>query len=78
MENLTDKEIEFLRGLRELTLKTGIKIAGCGCCDSPWLEKLEDKDLDLDNGYAVHVNMVSWISKSAEYYWENYSNKIVK
>ena len=32
------KKIEaFLNELTELTLKYGIGVGGCGCCNSPWL-----------------------------------------
>lgn len=31
----------FLQDLAELTKKHGIKIDGCGCCGSPWLEDNE-------------------------------------
>jgi hypothetical protein len=27
---------EFLDGLTELSLKTGVTIGGCGCCGSPY------------------------------------------
>lgn len=30
---------QFLRGLAALTRKTGVEIAGCGCCGSPRLQE---------------------------------------
>lgn len=35
---MSEEEIEFLRGLDELSRRTGVIIAGCGCCGSPSLE----------------------------------------
>lgn len=35
---------EFLAGLTELSKKTGISLASCGCCGSPWLEHVLDFD----------------------------------
>ena len=44
MENLK----MFLKELSALTKKYGIKICGCGCCGSPWVEDINTKDM-LDN-----------------------------
>lgn len=33
---------DFLNELSELTIKYGIAIGGCGCCDSPWLEEIKN------------------------------------
>jgi len=38
---MTQKQEEFLKGLEELTKKTGLKILSCGCCDSMILTKIE-------------------------------------
>jgi len=43
MEN---KIREFIKGLDELSAKTGIAIGGCGCCGSPLIrEKKENTNL---------------------------------
>jgi len=41
-----DKKIKrkFLKKLTELTRKTGIGISGCGCCGSPYLFEIRDKE----------------------------------
>ena len=40
-ESLTKEERMFVEGLKKLTNKTGLAIAGCGCCGSPFLLKAE-------------------------------------
>lgn len=39
MENKT----EFLQKLKQLTLKYGIIVDGCGCCGSPFLNEIDSK-----------------------------------
>lgn len=41
-----DALTDFLRDLRELALKHGVKVGGCGCCGSPVLLELEDEEWD--------------------------------
>lgn len=36
---MTDNMRNFLDGLTKLTMETGIMIAGCGCCGSPYLSE---------------------------------------
>ena len=33
--------LEFLEGLKELSRKTGVTMSSCGCCDSPFLERIK-------------------------------------
>ena len=41
MEEAYIKKVKcFLNELSELTRKYGIKIDGCGCCGSPWIEDI--------------------------------------
>lgn len=42
-DKMTDREINFLDELAELTKKYNIKICGCGCCGSPYLEDLTNE-----------------------------------
>lgn len=50
MARPSDEQItEFLRGLAELTRRTGVEVGGCGCCGSPFLTPLEDEC----SGYSV-------------------------
>jgi len=52
MENKVE---EFLDELTKLTYKCGIKIAGCGCCGSPYLcpiNKEEKFKYSVCNDYA--------------------------
>ena len=37
-----DRE-KFLQGYRELVRLTGVTVAGCGCCGSPWLDETHDE-----------------------------------
>ena len=39
------KVIEFLREYEKLCRKYGLELAGCGCCGSPWVAKIEETDL---------------------------------
>jgi hypothetical protein len=50
---MNENQIQFLLGLRELTLKYGIAISGCGCCGSPYL--CEEKIVDTSDlgGYVA-------------------------
>jgi len=44
---LTKEQVEkFLEELTELSKKHGVTIWGCGCCGSPWLEKLVPEEAD--------------------------------
>ena len=74
-----EKVEEFLIGLEKLTRKTGIEIAGCGCCDSPYLI---DATISGDSsGYAYGVDgedRLSWIDPSNRIDWEKYSRLIIK
>lgn len=36
-EHRRAREAEFLEGLTALSMRTGVVVVGCGCCDSPWL-----------------------------------------
>ena len=53
---------EFLTELSALTKKYGIRIDGCGCCGSPWLEddhRQYGECLDWDNeaqAYTIYPN----------------------
>lgn len=35
---------EFLKELTELTKKHGLAIGGCGCCGSPFIYEVKDKN----------------------------------
>ena len=55
-----DEQIKkFLVGLEKLTRETGVVVKGCGCCGSPWLQKLNNtiySDVDVLNpeaGYSI-------------------------
>jgi hypothetical protein len=73
--NTETSEEQFLIGLRELTLKTGIAIGGCGCCGSPYLLVLEPVEMTDLAGYA-HTSEVRWISPADELRWKNYAKDI--
>ena len=46
-----EKTLRFLRALTALAHEYGLKIGGCGCCDSPWVKPLAEGDEHL--AYAV-------------------------
>lgn len=41
----------FLKELAELTKKYGLKIGGCGCCGSPWIQDFEGRFVYDDLNY---------------------------
>jgi hypothetical protein len=49
---MTENQVQFLLGLRELTLKYGVEIAGCGCCGSPFLCNMRLVDTSHLGGYG--------------------------
>jgi len=53
---LTDAQEEFLIGLEALTRKTGLELCGCGCCGSPYLTPLKEKNFNPTDGYSVTPN----------------------
>jgi hypothetical protein len=71
------KEAEFLRGLRELTLRTGISIGGCGCCSSPYLSHLKPEEITETSGYT-HNGEVAWLSPADSLRWDQYAKVIVR
>lgn len=72
------RRLAFMLELRELTLKHGVSIGGCGCCGSPWLN--EDADVsDERAGYCSEDGCeLLWVAPSDEYDWEHYSADIVR
>lgn len=50
---MTDSEKEFINGLNDLTRKTGVTIAGCGCCGSPYLYSTKEGI----EGYSYHYEI---------------------
>ncbi len=73
----SEAEREFLQGLRELTLKTGIAIAGCGCCGSPYLVEINKDSLtdDVRYGYGC-ADELTWISSPNQWGRENYRGNL--
>ena len=61
--NLSQQEADFLAGLTELTLKTGVVIDGCGCCGSPYLLS-NAEDLARGNRYGYVRGQVMWSTES--------------
>lgn len=74
-----EKMVLFLKGLEKLTIETGIKIHGCGCCGSPFLREIE---YPTDNlyGYSVKENGydIEWVDWFDEDSWNDRHKSIVK
>jgi hypothetical protein len=71
MTDLTPNQINFLLGLRELTLKYGVGIAGCGCCGSPFLRDVQLSATSDQGGYCVidGGEEVGFVQPSNEFEW---------
>ena len=75
MTDLTPNQINFLLGLRELTLKYGVSIAGCGCCGSPFLRDVPLSATSDQGGYRVNSHdgeEVGFVQPSNEFDWAEY------
>lgn len=46
-----DKVKQFLKEISEVCNRHGLKIGGCGCCGSPFVEKI--KSNRIGGGYAI-------------------------
>lgn len=73
---MSENERRFLVGLEKLSRETGVVIAGCGCCDSPFLA--DDQSFGESAGYALVGGTVMWVAPEDGYDWENYKDLIVK
>lgn len=71
-----NNELAFIIELEALSRKYNLIISGCGCCGSPFIEELEDKELQLEAGYA-NQGQLRWVSPTG-YYWKDESEHIVK
>lgn len=55
------QKTKFLLGLDALSRETGIEIVGCGCCDSPRLESLDEEHPHKLSGYVSDDGVrVTW------------------
>jgi hypothetical protein len=84
---LKRNQINFLLGLRELTLKYGVAIEGCGCCGSPYLIDVKTRDtshlggyITSDRGEDIRFYQPPALndSETDKKYWETYKDKVIK
>lgn len=73
---MTDNEKEFIRELEQLSRKYKLKVWGCGCCGSPALHELEEREMLEDSGY-IYENGLEWIFPG-DYDWCKSKDKVVK
>lgn len=77
--SFTEKQRAFLIELEALTRKYQLAVAGCGCCDSPRLDELDDSQFDERAGYGTDgVCEIAWIAPEGNWDWDHYSESIVK
>lgn len=70
---MTPNEIEFLKELDKLSRKYKIAVGGCGCCSSPFLEKIKPEENHLSAGY-VYVDQLEWVTQDDFLKWnESYT-----
>ena len=76
---MTPEEKTFIRGLEKLSRETGIIIAGCGCCGSPFMDELEQTAKSENAGYAViEYGQIMWIAENDKDDWRRYAAKIIE
>ena len=49
--SVSENEAAFVAELQQLTRKYKVAIAGCGCCQSPWLHPLGEDELTESHRY---------------------------
>lgn len=81
MNELDKYERAFMLGLEKLTRDTGVCIAGCGCCGSPFLGRIGNEE-SRDNpaaGYGFgYADELLWIDPEDYYNWEKFGHTIVR
>lgn len=81
MTELDKAEREFLIGLEKLTRDTGVRIAGCGCCGSPFLDRVENQESrnNSEAGYGFgYAGELLWIDPEDTYIWKMCGNTVVR
>lgn len=48
-----ERRLLFLKELTALTHKYGLQIAGCGCCESPWVVATQEGD--AEKNYSTYA-----------------------
>ena len=71
---------KFMAELELLSRKYRIKIAGCGCCGSPYLMPLKKKEMHPDAGYAMDFcnENTGWVSRDDDFAWKLCRDNIIK
>ena len=67
--------INFLTEANELFEKYNIRIDGCGCCGSPWLEKINYNE-DENKYICDNIHIPCDIDNELPYILEEYFNNI--
>ena len=73
-----EKYRQFIIGLEKLTRETGIEIAGCGCCGSPFLDQATITSPESGYKTSNSYDEVEWIDPSDIHDWENHRAGIIK
>jgi hypothetical protein len=67
----------FLEGLTKLTQEHGIKIMGCGCCGSPFLDYLGDDSIhSLAEDILGDADNLEYNEKEEEYIIHNSNGSV--
>ncbi len=75
--NEAERKLAFLLELRELTIKHGIAIGGCGCCGSPWLYETTDVSNERARYTEDEGKNLTWVAPKNCDLWITHSSKII-
>lgn len=65
---MTDNERNFIIELEALSRKYKLQIYGCGCCGSPSVDPIEEKELVSEAGY-IYEDKLEWVEPD-HCYWD--------
>lgn len=75
MDDLSTRTKQFLLDLRKLTIKHGLSIGGCGCCESPYLLDRSDQTITTEGCYSTTgCDNITWLEPDSPK-WDSHFQK---